>query len=140
MKWILGWAILLGGCGTHLATRDAVRLRAMLGLAASEVATAADPPRLKAIADDLSSADPATQKLGEAECVLLETRAQELGREVAAVAPLLLTGSDMERTSADLQGAVTCLAGAPFQAGRIGRTLRESTEKVQKALAASERK
>ncbi|HUB08497.1 MAG TPA: hypothetical protein VMB50_15940 [Myxococcales bacterium] len=137
MKWTLGWAILLGGCGTHLATRDAVRLRAMLGLAASEVATAADPPRLKTIADDLASSDPATQKLGEAECILLETRAQELGREVAALGPILLPGADLERTSADLQGAVSCLAGAPLEAGRVGRTLRMGTEKVQKALAAS---
>ncbi len=139
-RWLIG-AILVGGCGTHLSARDARRLQTALGVSASELAVAAEAPRLQAIASDLKANDPATQRLGQAECILLQTRAQTLGRETAA-ALRLLPGQDpdqIDRVSADLQGAVLCLPGEPFIPGPIGKALRNDVSQVQQAVQKAQR-
>jgi hypothetical protein len=139
-RWLVA-AALLGACGTHVSDKDQRRLRTAVGVAATELATGAAPARLQMIATELQATDPATQKLGQLDCLMLQTRAEALGREVAAIMPLLARDSSaMERTSADLTGAVQCLPGQPFLVGRVGKALREGSAAVQKALAESEHK
>lgn len=141
MKRWLFVGMLLGGCGTHLSAKDARRLRTSLGVEATTVLTAADTRRLEAIAADLRAPDAPTQKLGQVECLLLQTRAETLGRDVATLMPLLVRdAAPFERVSAALTGAVSCGTGMPFQPDHVAKALRDSALEIQQALEQSERR
>lgn len=136
--WIV---LLLGACGTRLNEREVQRWRAVLGVSASELENSAQTERLDAVAHDLRATDAATHQLGEVECGLLQTRARALGRETAAALPVLPAAdrSHLDQVSAELQGAVQCAAGFPFDADRLARTLTADARAVQQALQRARR-
>jgi hypothetical protein len=99
-------------------------LKASVGVAAAELSSSAALGRVQAISADLKATDPTTQRLGEAECTLLQTRAKALGREAAAELPLVVRDSDrIEHVSGELQGAVHCQASAPFDPPKLAKLL-----------------
>ncbi len=125
----------LAGCGVHVSSRDVTLLRANLGVSAGELMASAEKPRLDTIAADLASKDEATHRLGEAECVLLQTRARVLGRETASALPFLVGAGarHLEQVSAELQGAVQCMPGFPFYPDKLAKILGKNAAEVQQS-------
>ncbi|MHB8420074.1 MAG: hypothetical protein ACYDCL_18520 [Myxococcales bacterium] len=140
-RWLFAAALLVG-CGTHLSSREARKLRASVGVAAGELAAAADLSRVQVIGTDLHSGDPTTRRLGETECLLLQTKAETLGRETAAVMPLL-AGADvrrLEQASGDLQGDLPCLSRGTFKPEEISKRLSDDAARVSQAIQQAGRK
>lgn len=124
--------ILAAACGHRITDREADLIKATVGVAASELSPSIKLDRLKAIAADLAAADPATQRLGQEECILLQTRATALGREVAAELPLVLeqTGRT-DKLSGELQGAIRCVAGARFEPEELAQLLGDDVLEIE---------
>jgi hypothetical protein len=129
------WCCLLlfaAACGHRVTDQEAELLKASVGVAANELASSIKPERLKAIAADLAAADPAIQRLGQEECILLQTRAVTLGREVAAQLPLVLEQTARtDKVSGELQGALHCGTGAPFDPTELQTLLGEDVREIE---------
>ena len=144
LAWAMLAAALATGCGHRVSRNEATLLGAIVGVSATELQLTIGPAQLDAIAHDLGTQDPVSQKLGLAECVLLQTRAAALGREAAAILPLLgPRPKQLGPVAAELQGAVRCGGAAPFDAAKLGKLLRSNLVQLQAMLpqaAASRRR
>jgi hypothetical protein len=107
-----------------MTTREIDLVKASVGVAAGELASSAKLDRLQIIAADLKAADPTTQKLGDAECALLQARAKALGREAASELSLVVHDTDrIDRLSGELQGAVYCQPSSQFDPAKLAKLL-----------------
>jgi hypothetical protein len=118
-----------------MTPREADLVKASVGVAASELASAATLDRVQAISADLKATDVTTQRLGEAECALLQLRAKALGREAAAALPLVVRDTDrVELLSGELQGAVHCQPSAPFEPQKLTMLLQGDAATIASLL------
>jgi hypothetical protein len=119
-----------------MTPREVDLVKASVGVATGELLSSAKPDRLQAISADLKATDPTTQRLGEAECTLVQTRAKTLGREVSAELPLVVHATDaIDRLSGELQGAVYCKA-AQFDPAKLGKLLATDANAIEALLHA----
>ncbi len=130
-------ALCAAACGGRRVDRDeATLLGAIVGVSASELQLAIVPGRLAETARDVAATDPVSQKLGLAECLLVQTQAASLGREAVAILPLLgPRPPELSSVAADLQATVRCGNGALFDAARLGKVLTHDVAEVRAMLA-----
>jgi hypothetical protein len=125
----------LAACGHRLTPRQASLVKASIGVTAGELSSSAALERLQTISADLKSTEPTAQRLGVAECTLLQERAQTLGREASAELPLVIHDTDLiDRLSAELQGAVHCQIPAAFDPAKMAKLLGGDASKIESLL------
>ncbi len=127
--------LLLAACGHRLTSSETALVKASVGVAAGELSSSATLDRVQAISAALKATAPTAQRLGEAECTLLQTRAKALGREVAAELPLVIHATDqIEQLSGELQGAVHCQPAAPFDPPKLAKLLQGDAATIEGLL------
>ncbi len=136
-RWALVLASLaaLAACGRRVSHDEAVLLSATVGASATELASSLRPGQLQAIAHDLSAPDAAARQLGYAECRLLQAQAAGLGREAAAIVPLVAEQPErIGRSAVELETVVNCDHLERFVPERIERRLREALLRIETLL------